>query len=248
MSSSRGGRGAGPQPDPEGDGGGHRQHERRHDQDELQEHAPDLLASPLVDEAQEARAVVSTINRNSGTHQPESTGQASTGSAQASPAAFCQHPFLAEPCPAGRRLDVSVPTSWGDVVRSRSLSCGMWGPHSLHTTEVTGSIPVTPTSHRRRSAAHTIGRRRLPGRRQAANRRRAHSARPARGRGCRPEDVGNLGSGATAASPPALAHEVVDHQGRASPLGLSGEPLPPGGSIAALAGRAPTFPHGAIPT
>jgi hypothetical protein len=35
---------------------------------ELQEHAPDLLASPLVGEAQEARAVVSTINRNSGTH------------------------------------------------------------------------------------------------------------------------------------------------------------------------------------
>jgi hypothetical protein len=37
---------------------------------ELQEHAPDFLASPLVGEAQEARAVVSTINRNSGTvHQ-----------------------------------------------------------------------------------------------------------------------------------------------------------------------------------
>ena len=41
---------------------------------ELQEHAPDLLASPLVGEAQEARAVMSTINRNSGTHQPVSTG------------------------------------------------------------------------------------------------------------------------------------------------------------------------------
>jgi hypothetical protein len=49
---------------------------------ELQEHAPDLLASPLVGEAEEGRAVMSTINRNSGTHQPESTGQASTGSAQ----------------------------------------------------------------------------------------------------------------------------------------------------------------------
>jgi hypothetical protein len=49
---------------------------------ELQEHAPDLLTSPLVGEAQEARAVMSAINRNSGTHQPESTGQASTGSAQ----------------------------------------------------------------------------------------------------------------------------------------------------------------------
>jgi hypothetical protein len=50
---------------------------------ELQEHAPDLLASPLVGEAQEGRAVVSTINWNSGTHQPASTGQASTGSAHA---------------------------------------------------------------------------------------------------------------------------------------------------------------------
>jgi hypothetical protein len=29
---------------------------------ELQEHAPDLLASPLVGEAQEARAAMSTIN------------------------------------------------------------------------------------------------------------------------------------------------------------------------------------------
>ena len=48
---------------------------------ELQEHAPDLLTSPLVGEAQEAQAVVSTINRNSGTHQPVSTRQASTGSA-----------------------------------------------------------------------------------------------------------------------------------------------------------------------
>jgi hypothetical protein len=49
---------------------------------ELQEHAPDLLASPLVGEAEEGRAVMSTINRNSGTQQPVSTGQASTGPAQ----------------------------------------------------------------------------------------------------------------------------------------------------------------------
>ena len=48
---------------------------------ELQEHAPDLLASTKVGEAQEGQAVMSTINRNSGTHQPVSTGQASTGSA-----------------------------------------------------------------------------------------------------------------------------------------------------------------------
>jgi hypothetical protein len=35
---------------------------------ELQEHAPDLLTSPLVGEAQEGRAVMSTTNRNTGTH------------------------------------------------------------------------------------------------------------------------------------------------------------------------------------
>jgi hypothetical protein len=51
---------------------------------ELQEHAPDLLASPLVGEAQAGRAVVSTINRNAGTHQPVSSSQVSAGSAQLS--------------------------------------------------------------------------------------------------------------------------------------------------------------------
>ena len=49
-------------------------------------------------------------------------------------------------CAAGRRLDPSVPTSWDDVVRSMVLESSVWGPHSLHTAEVTGSIPVTPTS------------------------------------------------------------------------------------------------------
>jgi hypothetical protein len=57
---------------------------------ELQKHAPDLLTSPLVGEAQEGRAVMSTINRNSGTHQPEATAQASTGSAQGSESQTCQ--------------------------------------------------------------------------------------------------------------------------------------------------------------
>jgi hypothetical protein len=57
---------------------------------ELQEHAPGLLASPLVGEAEEGRAVMSTINRNSGTHQPVSAGQASTGSAQGVPPPSCQ--------------------------------------------------------------------------------------------------------------------------------------------------------------
>jgi hypothetical protein len=36
---------------------------------------------PLIGAAQEGRAVMSTINRNTGTHQPESTTQASTGTA-----------------------------------------------------------------------------------------------------------------------------------------------------------------------
>jgi hypothetical protein len=49
---------------------------------ELWEHAPHLLASTKVGEAEEGQAVVSTINRKSGTHQPVSTGQASTGPAQ----------------------------------------------------------------------------------------------------------------------------------------------------------------------
>jgi hypothetical protein len=46
---------------------------------ELPEHAPDILASPLVGEAEEGRAVMSTINQNTGTisrnqhdkHQPD---------------------------------------------------------------------------------------------------------------------------------------------------------------------------------
>jgi hypothetical protein len=57
---------------------------------ELQEHAPDLLASTRVGEAQEGRAVMSTINRNPGTHQPVSTGQASAGSAQTTTQGPCQ--------------------------------------------------------------------------------------------------------------------------------------------------------------
>jgi hypothetical protein len=40
----------------------------------------------------------------------------------------------------------SVPTSWGDAVRGMVRESNVWGPHSLHTAEVTGSIPVTPTS------------------------------------------------------------------------------------------------------
>jgi len=64
---------------------------------ELQEHAHDLLASPLIGEAQEGRTVVSTINRNSGTHQPVSTTQASTGSAQNQGLRICQHLVSSNP-------------------------------------------------------------------------------------------------------------------------------------------------------
>jgi hypothetical protein len=42
--------------------------------------------------------------------------------------------------------------SWDDVVRSTVVASSEWGPHSLHTAEVTGSIPVTPTIHFRRPA------------------------------------------------------------------------------------------------
>jgi hypothetical protein len=58
---------------------------------ELQEHAPDLLASTKLGRSrEEGQAVVSTINRNSGTHQPVSTRQASTGSAQPCRNVCCQ--------------------------------------------------------------------------------------------------------------------------------------------------------------
>jgi hypothetical protein len=39
--------------------------------------------------------------------------------------------------------------SWGDVVWSMVLESCVWGPHSLHTAEATGSKPVTPTSTNR---------------------------------------------------------------------------------------------------
>jgi hypothetical protein len=60
--------------------------------------------------------------------------------------AICQHANPAMPCAAGCRLDPSVPMSWDDVVRSMVLESSVWGPHSLHTAEATGSKPVTPTS------------------------------------------------------------------------------------------------------
>jgi hypothetical protein len=54
-------------------------------------------------------------------------------------------------CPSQPRL-----LSWGDVVRSMVLGGSVWGPHSLHTAEVTGSIPVTPTSQNA-SQGHSSG-------------------------------------------------------------------------------------------
>ena len=46
--------------------------------------------------------------------------------------AICQHASLATPCAPGRRLDLSVLTSWDDVVRSMAVEGSVWGPHSLH--------------------------------------------------------------------------------------------------------------------
>jgi hypothetical protein len=60
--------------------------------------------------------------------------------------AICQHTCLGMPCTARRRLDPLVPMSWDNAVRSRVLESSALWPHSLHTAEVTGSIPVTPTS------------------------------------------------------------------------------------------------------
>jgi hypothetical protein len=90
--------------------------------------------------------------------------------------------------PGAASLDLAPPRplSCDDAVQHMGGCGSARNPRSLHTAEVTGSVPVTPTSHRRRSAPYTTDRCRLPGRRQAANRRRAHSARPAHGRECRP--------------------------------------------------------------
>jgi hypothetical protein len=87
---------------------------------ELQEHAPDLLTSPLIGEAEEGRAVMSTINRNSGTHQPVSTAQASTGSAQEGSVAVCQR--SARNCATCNRIPPHDPT-----LNSASHQCGCVG-------------------------------------------------------------------------------------------------------------------------
>jgi hypothetical protein len=60
---------------------------------ELQEHAPDLLASPLVGEAQEGQAVVSTINQNwnpSAGINTSSIYRVNTSAAQRRVSADCQ--------------------------------------------------------------------------------------------------------------------------------------------------------------
>ena len=41
------------------------------------------------------------------------------------------------------RLDLSVQASWDNGVRSMVLESCMWGPHSLHTAEATGSTSLT---------------------------------------------------------------------------------------------------------
>src|SRR5215216_86945 len=80
-------------------------------------------------------------------------GALATGDAEAFPgwsaacslSAICQHTSLATPCAPGRRLDPPVLTSWDDVVRSMAVKGSVRRPHSLHTAEVVGSNPTTPT-------------------------------------------------------------------------------------------------------
>ena len=94
---------------------------------------------------------MSTINRNSGTHQPASTGQASTGSAHVSGApgvpAICQQP--ASHSLASHVLAIEASPGY---LRRRSgiggRAVGQMGGQSLHTAEATGSKPVTPTAKR----------------------------------------------------------------------------------------------------
>jgi hypothetical protein len=90
---------------------------------------------------------------------PSSINRASTHRFGRPLSAICQHARLATLDTAASRLHPSTPTSWDDVVPRIALWSIARGPHSLHTAEVTGSIPVTPTSHfcrptRRRPSSH----------------------------------------------------------------------------------------------
>jgi hypothetical protein len=133
-----------------------------------QEHAPDLLASPLVGEAQEARAVMSTINRNSGTHQPESTGQASTGSAHDHAGGPCQR--FARNC-ATRNLTSPHDPTLGSA--SHLLGCvdrrgGAWRREPPeHQWHARGQGFKSPQLHHRSDGLCAVYRPEIPGARGA---------------------------------------------------------------------------------
>src|SRR4029453_3791412 len=78
-------------------------------------------------------------------------------------------PHIALPGTASPRLPYCL--SCGDVVRRIARDSSVWGPHSLHTAEATGSIPVTPTSQNA-SQAHSTG----PFARRFARRPRARAS------------------------------------------------------------------------
>jgi hypothetical protein len=74
--------------------------------------------------------------------QPAATGDAEAYMESGlSLSADCQHASLATPCAAGCRLDLAVPTSCDDAMRSKDMDSRMWGAHSLHTAGTT--IPLS---------------------------------------------------------------------------------------------------------
>jgi hypothetical protein len=109
--------------------------------------------------AQEGQAVMSTINRNSGTHQPASTRQASTGSAQntrpSALSAGCQQRSHTRPRAAPRRLVPQVPSARAYAVPSKAAEgvvkwCGWHGMQGVR-----GSNPLSSTPGQRPCSAST---------------------------------------------------------------------------------------------
>jgi hypothetical protein len=90
---------------------------------------------------------------------------------------ICQKRCLTLPDTAPCRLRPPQPLSCDVVVQRGVLHRHVRCPLSLHTAEVTGSIPVTPTSHHRRS--YRLSSRLIAaGRSVAAQRGRAGAAAP----------------------------------------------------------------------
>jgi hypothetical protein len=75
--------------------------------------------------------------------------------------AICQQTSLATPCAAGRRLHPLMPTSWDDVVQSMAPTSSEWGPHSLHTAEVSASLAMASRSLGGQQPGSTSNRTRL---------------------------------------------------------------------------------------